>query len=158
MKVLIEKYRGFDINFDTNNAKFTCLVDDENLKSSTSYPAMKKYIDDYLKDNNTFAPFWIETDPKNGYSYNKYQVIGIAKDKGLITIDAEGNKGKLSKYSESDYVVSDPINDGHINELHKLKKQYDEYRYNYGKSRKEILSRMETVNLKDYKNELTKEN
>ena len=51
MKVAIENYRGFDIEFDTDHEKFQCIITDGEEKESRSFTAVKKFIDEYRKDN-----------------------------------------------------------------------------------------------------------
>jgi len=36
-KILIENYRGFDIEFDTQYEKFQCIITEENTKESNSF-------------------------------------------------------------------------------------------------------------------------
>ena len=53
-RILIENYRGFDIEFDTNIEEFTCICSKENIKESSSFPAVKKLVDEYKKENSEF--------------------------------------------------------------------------------------------------------
>jgi hypothetical protein len=43
-KILIETYRGFDIEFDTNCEKFQCICTEDNAKESTSFTAVKSLL------------------------------------------------------------------------------------------------------------------
>ena len=79
-KILIETYRGFDIEFDTNCEKFQCICTEDNAKESTSFTAVKKFIDDYKKINQDFKPFLVESIP-DSYKTEKLKVIGVRKDR-----------------------------------------------------------------------------
>ena len=40
-KILIENYRGFDIEFETSNEKFQCVCTEDDTKESNSFAAVK---------------------------------------------------------------------------------------------------------------------
>ena len=62
-KILIDNYRGFDIEFETINEKFQCIITDELVKESISFSAIKKFVDEYKKTNQDFKPFYVESTP-----------------------------------------------------------------------------------------------
>ena len=64
-KILIENYRGFDIEFDTQYEKFQCVCTEEDSKESSSFAAIKKFIDEYKKQNADFKPFWVDPNPNS---------------------------------------------------------------------------------------------
>ena len=103
-KILIETYRGFDIEFDTNCEKFQCICTEENAKESTSFTAVKKFVDDYKKTNQDFKPFWVEPTPER-YKSGKLKVIGVRKDGRFVAEDSKGNKGQISDYDLKDYML-----------------------------------------------------
>ena len=53
-KILIETYKGFDIEFNIDCEKFQCICIDENTKESTSFAPVKRFIDEYIKANQGF--------------------------------------------------------------------------------------------------------
>ena len=53
-KILIDNYRGFDIEFETINEKFQCIITDELVKESISFSAIKKFVDEYKKINQDY--------------------------------------------------------------------------------------------------------
>ncbi len=121
-KVLIEEYRGWEISFDTEQETFYCLSDvydrDEKKKS---FASCKSFVDEYIKENNGFKEFFIESVPSFYRGYEKKKVIGIRKD-GAFTIEEKGGKkGVLSKYNEKEYVVYNQDNKSIFDELKIIK-------------------------------------
>jgi hypothetical protein len=100
MKVLIEKYRGFDIHFEVNDELFSVETDSYG-KGSKSFAAVKSGIDEYLKNNLEFKPF--KAIRKAGGQL--ITIIGIRKDGRFNYEDSKGNKKQLSEYDEMDYVI-----------------------------------------------------
>jgi hypothetical protein len=152
MRVLIEKYRGFDIEFDTNNDIFLCVATDESAKESSSFAAVKKFVDDYIKSNGSFNPFWVVKHPNGRCDIGKKtHIVGIRKDGRFISQNADGSKDQISDYSLTEYVLAKPANDEHFASLSKLEKEHDDFMEAYRNSRKEVISQMDLVTLKDYK-------
>jgi len=107
MTVLIEKYRGIAINFRTETELFETEIGDVG-KESKSFTATKKWIDEYLKNNATFEPFYVIVDP-NGYgsSEKRLKIVGIRKD-GRFIYEVKGEKKQLSDYYEDRYILEEP--------------------------------------------------
>lgn len=154
-KVLIEKYRGFDIEFDTNYERFQCIATDESVKESTSFTAVKKFIDDYKKANQEFKPFFVDENPESRFGNGKnIKIIGVRKDGRFISQDTDGKKGQVSDYNENDYMLYDPSNEQGMAELKRLKEKEDTQRIENNEMRKQIISSLKIVTLKDYKKTL----
>jgi hypothetical protein len=98
MKALIENYRGFEIFFDTEKERFTYSLDDK-WHGKQSYPAVRKAIDDYRKENSGFKPFKIKK-----IEGKEYDVVGIRKD-GAYVVERNGIREQLSKYDEGEFYV-----------------------------------------------------
>ena len=152
-KILIETYRGFDIEFDTNCEKFQCICTEENAKESTSFTAVKKFVDDYKKTNQDFKPFWVEPTPES-YKRGKLKVIGVRKDGRFVAEDSKGNKGKISDYDLNDYMLLKSENEMTMNKLSELKTKEEQQRVENNEARKLIISEINIVTLKDYKKQL----
>jgi hypothetical protein len=115
MRVLIETYRGFEISFDPGNEKFWYLSERYDSESSSkSFSAIKKAVDDFIKENKDFKPFWIENNLTKGYGYQKLKIVGIRKDGAFVFENSKGEKEQLSKHNEDNYIVYNEAND----ELH----------------------------------------
>lgn len=125
MKVKIETYRKFDIIFDTENEAFSSVINNDantafkdmkQLKESKSYSAVKKAIDEYIKKNNTFEPFFVRIKP-SAYCFNpdmkRIKVIGIRKDGRFIGETKKGNAVQISEYEEKDYILERPEDEPH---------------------------------------------
>ncbi len=97
-KILIEKYRGFEIEFDTNYEKFKCTCNNEEEKESKSFSVIKKFIDDYLKNNQSFKPFWVHPNPQKNFYSDKLEVIAIRKDGTFFAKNEYGIKTHISNY------------------------------------------------------------
>ena len=152
-KILIETYRGFDIEFDTNCEKFQCICTEENVKESTSFAAVKKYVDDYKKANQDFKPFWIESVPER-YKRGKLKVIGVRKDGRFVAENSKGDKIQISDYDLNDYMLLKPENEMAMNKLSELKAKEEQQRLENNETRKLIISEINIVTLKDYKKQL----
>ncbi len=114
MKVKIEDYRGFEIFFEPEKETFYLCSDSwEDQNTKKSFAACKKYIDDFIKDNNTFSPIWIERLPNNysNATREKRKLIGIRKDNRFIYEDEKGKKEQMSDYQEKDFVIVNPENE-----------------------------------------------
>lgn len=122
MRVLIEKYRGFDIYFNPDQEMFEVEADSYG-KCSKSFAAVKSGIDEYLKNNLEFKPFKaIAID-----SGDIINIIGIRKDERFNYEDSKGKKQQLSDYYEKNYVVyNSEIHDQHFATLAYLKVLKDE--------------------------------
>ena len=152
-KILIETYRGFDIEFDTNCEKFQCICTEENVKESTSFAAVKKYVDDYKKANQDFKPFWIEPVPER-YKMGELKVIRVRKDGRFVAENSKGDKIQISNYDLNDYMLLQPENEMAMNKLFELKAKEEQQRLENNETRKLIISEINIVTLKDYKKQL----
>lgn len=109
-QALIEVYRGWDISFDTENQTFIVYSNyyDEEQVGKKSYEACKKYIDDFIKANDTFKPIVVCKPPSAYYSLDKKTLTGIRRDGIFIYNGDKGKKKTLSKYDEDDYFIYQP--------------------------------------------------
>lgn len=108
MKVIVQTYRGYDISFDPDKDKFSSVLsesDDYRIKESKSFSAVKKAIDEYIKENVSFKPFKIVGGPQAWNNQGKiYEVTGIRKDNRFI-VNKNGNQEQLSQYDENKYFI-----------------------------------------------------
>lgn len=152
-KILIENYKGFDIEFDTNYEKFSCIITDELTKESISFKAVKNFIDEYKKNNQDFKPFWAEQIPMR-YSFlskESFKIVGIRKDGRYIYETPKGEKKQLSDYDLSDYMVVKPEN-AELIKQYKAFELLEESQINEIKKQKEeLISKMNIVTLAQYK-------
>jgi len=149
-KILIENYRGFDIEFDTDCEKFQCIATDENVKESTSFTAVKKFVDDYKKTNQDFKPFWVEPTPEE-YKIKKLKIIGLRKDGRFVAENEEGVKEQIPDYNTEDYMLLKPENEYGMKLLQELKVKEEQQRVENNSQRKQITSTLNIVTLKDFK-------
>jgi hypothetical protein len=151
MKVEIEEYRGWTISFDTEQETFYCHSEqwdrDENRKS---FAATKKWIDDFIKENQTFKPVWVEKKPNSYGSYSRVKLIGIRKDGRFVYEDEKGDKKQLSEYDEKYYILYDERNDKIKEEAEKIASEIKLLR----KKEEEILSSIVGISLSEYKKQL----
>lgn len=148
MKVQIEIYRGWSISFDTEKEIFYCHSDGyDRDESKKSFAATRRFIDDFIKENETFKPLWIEANPNMYASYKKIKLIGIRKDGRFIYEDGKGDKKQLSDYSEKDYILYNEENDIYRIEAEKLEERIEELR----EQKKSILAKIKGMELTEYK-------
>lgn len=156
-KILIENYRGFDIEFDIESEIFQCVVTEENTKESKSFSAVKKFVDEYKKTNQDFVPFWVEKIPEHGWGENKrLKIIGLRKDQRFVSEDEKGNKNQVSDWDIKDLMLLKEENKPILNEYAELKKEFETFSARYTERKKEILSRVNISTLENYKKELSK--
>jgi hypothetical protein len=152
-KILIENYRGFDVEFDTDYEKFQCVITEETSKESVSFKSIKKFIDDYKKENQSFNPFKIVSHP-NKYSNEIFTVIGRRKDGKFIIQDEQGETKQLSSWNEDDYMLFNSKNE---EILDTIKKERDYIKLKMKESTErtnQLISRLDIVTVKDFKNSL----
>lgn len=127
MRVLIENYRGWEVKFDTDNENFYTVSNEyDTQQTKKSYASAKKYIDDYIKENQNFKPIRVQ---KMSSMYNKAEeitLIGLRKDGAFMYEDAKGNKQQLSKYDEEIFFLINPENDNIFKELDLLYRESKE--------------------------------
>ena len=152
-KILIENYRGFDIKFDTNCEKFQCICTEESAKESTSFAAIKKFVDDYKKANQEFKPFWVESTP-DAHKVGRFKIIGIRKDGRFIAETLQGNKVQVSDYHLDSLMLFKPENEIAMSRLSDLALKIEQQRKENSEARKQIISEIKIITLKEYKNTL----
>lgn len=142
MKATIEKYRGFEIWFDTDTESFQCDIDNEK-SIKKSYPALKKFIDEYIKENNKFIPFLVESNPNGRWAptVKKGKITGIRKDGRYILTDEEGHSAQVSDWDLEKYIMVHVKNKVIWEEL----KTHQEYR---DKTEKELYEKEEQIKKK----------
>ncbi len=154
-KVFIENYRGFDIEFDTDYAKFQCVLTEDNSKESPSFPSIKKFIDDYKKDNQDFKPFWIEPNVSEmAFKSKRLKVVGLRKDGRFVAEDENGNKEQISDFDLKYYMVVKEENKPILAELNQLKELEERQRNENKSTLKSIISRLDIETLEDFKKKL----
>jgi len=159
MRVTVDTYRGYDIEFDTDSYKFLSIISEEDSKESKSYPAVKKWIDDYLKENNNFKPFLVVVHPtSSSYGYKKeFKVIGIRKDNRFIGEDKNGDKFQLSIYDERSFILHKEENVEIIKSINLLDEKLEQFKQQCREKRMELIDSMDIVGLKEYKKSLIKQ-
>jgi len=154
MRITIENYRGFDIEFDTDSEIFICIVSDERAKESKSFSAVKKFVDEYKKANENFRPFWIEVIPEK-YSGSiigkKLKVTGLRKDDRFIVENENGDKEYITDYSMTDWMIVYNENKSVLKEYEDNENEYEKSSNFFRSKRKEILSKLKIVTLKEHK-------
>jgi hypothetical protein len=154
MKIEIQVYRGWSISFDTEKETFYCHSEqwdkDENKKS---FASTKKWIDDFIKENEVFNPIWVESKPKT-YGEKMIKLIGIRKDERFVYENSKGEKVQLPEHNEKDYILYDEKNEKHKIEAAKIDEQIEELRL----QKNAILEKITGVELVDYKKEILGQN
>ena len=154
-KILIDNYRGFDIEFETINEKFQCIITDELVKESISFSAIKKFVDEYKKTNQDFKPFYVESTPDRYSSKNsKLKIIGVRKDGRFVAENSKGEKVQVSDYDIKDYMLYKQENENALKLLSDLSEKVENQRLENNQIRKDIISTINIVTLKDFKSTL----
>lgn len=156
MKVLIENYRGFNIEFDTIESKFESVVSEEKVKESKSFDAVKKFIDEYLKNNKNFKPFYVLNIPNTYESFEKLKIVGIRKDGRFVYENLKGEKHQLSDHDLEYYMIQ---TESSINYLKKYKKETYRFKllkHEHDKKLEEIKNESDIITLTKYKQKICK--
>lgn len=152
-KILIENYRGFDVEFDTDYEKFQCVITEDTSKESVSFKSIKKFIDDYKKENQSFKPFKIVPHPKK-YSNEIFTVVGRRKDGKFIIQDEQGESKQLSSWNEEDYMLFNSKNEEILDTINK-ERDYIKLKMKESTERvNQLISKLDIVTVKDFKNSL----
>ena len=152
-KILIEKYRGFDIEFDTDYEKFQCVCTEEDSKESKSFTSVKKFVDDYKKTNQDFTPFWVEPTPTS-YKGGKLKIIGIRKDGRFVAENIKGEKTQIPDYDTQHYMLVKPENESSLKKLSELREKEKLQAQENNEVRKKLISEIDIVTLEKYKKQL----
>ena len=149
MAIKIETYRGFDILFEPQSERFTFALDEGSWTTKQSYSACKKNIDDFIKNNNNFKPFYaIKKD-----AIRKVFVTGIRKDNKFVFDD-----GILSDWDEKYYILHEESFDNLIDEYNKLYEEFEKIKEEYYSKVNELKSKITGKTLVEYKKELLENN
>lgn len=152
MKVLIEKYREFDIEFDTEYEVFTCIATEEDAKQSKSFKAVKKFIDEYVRKNHKFEPFRVINNPDRNWGRYKYlTIIGVRKDGRFTAMTPKGEKIQLSDYEAKDYILESEVDPALLDELYALRKEEKKMREKFSEEEGKIICKIKQVTLKSLK-------
>ena len=75
MRTLITEYRGWEIFFDTDKEEFYTVSNEYDKDNTKKYFAStKKFIDDYIKENNEFKPILVQ---KQQSMYSDGEIIKL---------------------------------------------------------------------------------
>ena len=119
MIVEIMQYKGWQISFETNVEKFYAISYNDDLqKEKASLSAAKKFIDEFIKDNQNFKPVKVRN-----MAGAVFTLIGIRKDGLFVCEDKEGKKETMSSYNEIAYFVVDSINDATFEQIESLQSE-----------------------------------
>ena len=151
MITLITEYRGWEIFFDTDKEEFYTVSNEYDKDNTKKYFAStKKFIDDYIKENNEFKPILVQKQQSMHSDGEIIKLIGIRKDGSFMYEDKNGKKQQLSKYNETDYFLINPENDEPFKKIAELEKRRDEI----GSKIKEIKKTIIKVDVKQVKKNL----
>ena len=134
MKFQIEEYKGFEIVYNDDSDRFECSMElNDNVKNSKrgSLADMRKEIDQFIKANSEFKPFWFFTKHWSD-SFKAAYCSGIRTDGKLVAKDKMGSK-QFELYGERDVkkmFVFDPELAEELDKAHNEKaaalKKYEE--------------------------------
>lgn len=121
MNVPIEVYRNWEIFFNTDEDLFYAGSEKfDSSMSSKSYTAIKARVDEHIKANVAFKPFWIEKVEDIYQARETVLVVSVRKD-GKFVIKKNGKMVQLDSYDEQKYFFVHPDNEVKQNEVLRLK-------------------------------------
>ena len=105
MKTKVDTYKNFEIYFDSNAVKFI-IEGEDTREEKRSFPACKKYINDFIKENKLFGEFQIIKFPTDRYAdateSQPVTVKGIHSNGNFLCEKSDGTKFQLSGNYEYD--------------------------------------------------------
>jgi hypothetical protein len=129
MQVLIENYRDWNIYFDTEKEEFYTHSERwDSDKTKRSYASAKKFVDDFIKENEKFVPFDIEDLDRSPCSRETIKVVGIRKDGGWVIQKKDSQQERLSQYNEKNYSLYDAENESVWEEIKEVENRQEELR------------------------------
>lgn len=127
-KVFISEYRGWDIYFNTRDESFYAHSENfDREQPKKTYSSIKKFIDEFIKDNQNFNPVEVRVHivvQTIGTIYESSKIItliGLRKDGTFLYQDKNGKKHQLPEYHERDYFIVNSENDFIFKELELIK-------------------------------------
>lgn len=124
MKVKLEDYRGFEMNFDIDDEVFYCMSSSSDTETTKkSYAALKKWVDDFIKENAQFKPIRLvrfNTKFKDG---GEIVLDGCRKDGRFTFKDKSGKTQQLSEYNETDWFLPNEANAPILKQIDELDNQ-----------------------------------
>jgi len=148
MKVKIEYYRGFEMNFDIENEMFYCMsssYDTETTKKS--YSSLKKWVDDYIKDNQTFTPVRLVKFSSTFQDSDAIVLTGYRKDGRFTYLDSNGKTTQLSELNEDSWFLPYDSNTAILEEIESVDNQINTLL----EKKKELDSKLIKVSFKSVK-------
>jgi len=153
MRAKIETYRGIDIEFDTCNEKFNCVISEGIKLEKGSYKLMQEAIDKYLKDNQSFKPFKVTNKPTTlfgGVGEGVCTVIGIRKDGRFVYENKEKKKQQIADHYERDIILYEPEMEVQLVEIAYLETLVDDARKKVEEAKKKVKG----ITLAEYRKNL----
>lgn len=150
-KISIDFYRGWEIFFDTDEEKFLAMSEDYNRQETRgSFAAAKKWVDDFLKENEKFVPFDVHT-WSGGRRGPTLKVIGLRKDGRPATEDADGNKGQIGSYHYSgEYILLNPANAPVFAEIEAYDAETERIEQEREKGREPLIAKVVVMTMDDH--------
>ena len=147
MRVSIETYRNFEIFFDIESESFYTVSNEyDREEKKRSYAACKKWIDDYIKENENFTSFLVYR-TRYGHVLSEPKLItGRRKDGRFVFDDGQ----QLSEYYERDYYLYNEANDAIQAQIAEKEKQID----SINQEIKELAEKQILVSVQEYKKQL----
>lgn len=148
--IQIEEYRGFTIYFNKEEDKFICDHDAADVQGKkASYSAVKKFVDDFIKENDTFNPVLLQKRERWGggaLQDNRAKLIGVRKDGRFVAEDEKGDKFQIGRYEMDQWVIFNEDNIEIEKEAREIEFQIDSLRKKAEITRK----RMKATTLEQY--------
>lgn len=148
--IQIEEYRGFTIYFNKEEDKFICDHDAADVQGKkASYSAVKKFVDDFIKENDTFNPVLLQKRERWGggaLQDDRAKLIGVRKDGRFVAEDEKGDKFQIGRYEMDRWVIFNEDNIEIEKEAREIEFQIDSLRKKAEITRK----RMKAITLEQY--------
>jgi hypothetical protein len=153
MAVLIEKYRGHEIYFNTSDESFYCDgIHDYLSRVRKSFSAIRKDIDEYIKHNQKFEPFDAISIGTMGIG-DKITITGIRKDGRFVYDDGDGKSQQLSDYDIKSYFVYNEKDEPIYSAIRANDVSKQEFIRQFNQKNKELLLQLRVENIKSRKPE-----
>ena len=154
----IETYKGFEITLDTSTGKFTGDGATSRMGKefeSTSLKTLKKKINDFIKENQSFGAFKVRPKSEgNTWDLKKLKdlttVKGVTSNKRLTIEKPDGRSATIGKHDINRYVIYNEEHNSFIDKALKIKAESDDAVKIANDKIKALLGRLEEKPLTEF--------
>jgi len=149
--IKIEDYKGFEIFYNEDSDKFATTMELNNsVKESkrSSLKALKQEINNFVKLNLEFKPFWIL---ENYHDSATPKYVSAIRTDGTFVVSSSDKDNKWSSYIDINTLKKSFVfSQSYLNQLKDIDLQLDKLRQLRSKTEKELKAKLIPLDLSKY--------